>query len=271
METTPTLTETGVRARVERPAVICLSGGLDSTSLLLRLLARGRTIYGISFRYGQRHEVELEFLERNLAWLARHGHPVEHETIDLSGLGSLLDSALLQGERRMPLGHYEQASMRETVVPNRNAIFASIAFGWALSIALRTNEETWLAMGVHSGDHAIYPDCRPEFYQDLWRAFQSGNWNADRVQLHLPWLELDKAGILRDALDSTELLGLDFDIVFANTLTSYLPDDQGAAHGLTGSDVERVLAFHAIGRRDPARYALGWEETLRTALAQREL
>jgi 7-cyano-7-deazaguanine synthase len=249
-----------------RPAIVCLSGGMDSTSLLLHLLARGHDVYGLSFDYGQRHLVELAFLERNLRYLGERGLEVHHETVRMPELARLFESALLQGGGDVPLGHYEEASMRATVVPNRNAIFASIAFGWALSIALRTGCTTSLSLGVHAGDHAIYPDCRPEFYQQLWQAFVTGNWDAKNVELHLPYLHCDKAAILRDAIQSCEKLALDFDEVFSRTVTSYLPGVDGAAHGLTGSDVERILAFHAIGRCDPVRYAQGWDAALAQAL-----
>jgi 7-cyano-7-deazaguanine synthase len=246
-------------------AVVCLSGGMDSTSLLLNLLESGHEVFGMSFRYGQRHEVEIEFLQRNLQYLNSRGLHIRHEIIDLSQLGRLFHSALLMGGADVPLGHYEDHSMRETVVPNRNAIFASLAYGWALSIAIRNDATVKLGLGVHTGDHAIYPDCRPEFYGDLWRAFQTGNWDSERVELFLPYLNSDKAAILRDALRSTTALELDFERVFANTVTSYLPDREGNAHGLTGSDVERILAFHAIGRADPVRYSGGWEDAVRRA------
>ncbi|MGI9519076.1 MAG: 7-cyano-7-deazaguanine synthase [Pirellulaceae bacterium] len=250
-----------------RNAVACLSGGMDSTSLLLRLLADGLAVHGISFLYGQKHAIELDFLQRNLDYLQQRGHPINHQVVDLTSLGPLLDSALIDGERDVPLGHYEQDNMRETVVPNRNAIFASIAYAVAWSIAQGHAQPVRLCLGVHSGDHAIYPDCRPVFYQALWTAFERGNWDADKVELYLPYLDCDKAGILRDALRTTEGLGIDFDHVFANTLTSYLPDSTGRAHGLTGSDVERVLAFDAIGRVDPIEYTDGWVTTLGKAKA----
>ena len=252
-------------AEKKRTSVICLSGGMDSTSLLLHLLACGDEVYGISFNYGQKHAMELQFLARNLSYLATHGLSVHHHAFDMSTLGELFQSALLNEDWEIPTGHYEQESMKETVVPNRNAIFSSIAYGLAWSIAQPNEIPVRLSLGVHSGDHAIYPDCRPDFYQALWAAFQAGNWDADRVELYLPYLELDKADILRDAVKSVSHLGLDFDQVFANTLTSYQPDAQGRAHGLTGSDVERVLAFDSIGRVDPIEYVDGWEATLQRA------
>ena len=253
-----------------RASVICLSGGLDSTSLLMHLLASGDEVYGISFNYGQKHAMELEFLQRNLNYLASNDLAINHHSFDMSTLGELFHSALLDAEWEVPKGHYEQENMKETVVPNRNAIFASIAYGLAWSIAQQFPGPVRLCLGVHSGDHAIYPDCRPSFYKALWAAFEAGNWDADRVELYLPYLEVDKADILRDAENSIAGLGLDFETVFANTLTSYQPDSSGRSHGLTGSDVERVLAFDAIGRIDPIEYIDGWEKTLQRAKAMPE-
>ena len=152
--------------------------------------------------------------------------------------------------------------MKATVVPNRNALFASLLYGTALSIANAQQADVEVVLGVHSGDRAIYPDCRPEFYVALEHAFAIGNWDSERVAFTLPYLELDKTTILQDAEKSIDHLGLDFDEVFRRTLTSYQPDEEGRSDGTTGSDVERILAFHAVGRRDPVEYIHPWEEVL---------
>lgn len=249
-----------------RRAIICLSGGMDSTSLLLRLLRENRSVFGLSFDYGQKHKLELRRLQRNIDYLREHDLVVDLQTLDLSRLGSLFHSALTDQDWQVPTGYYEQENMRQTVVPNRNAIFASIAYGYALSIAVRDDAEVDLCLGVHSGDHSIYPDCRPEFYDALLKAFSIGNWDSDRVNLFLPYLEADKCEILRDADQSIRELGLDFDTIFRNTCTSYQPDGQGRSHGLTGSDVERILAFHRFGRPDPLDYIDPWEKVVNQAL-----
>ena len=123
-----------------------------------------------------------------------------------------------------------------------------------------------IALGVHSGDHAIYPDCRPEFYESLGESFALGNWDSEKVSFHLPYIDGDKEFILRDALVSCSKLGIDFDTVFANTNTSYNPDEDGKSSGTSGADVERILAFHAIGRKDPVEYVSSWEDVLNGAL-----
>ena len=252
-------------------AVVCLSGGMDSTSLLMHLLAAGKNVYGISFDYGQKHRIELERLQANLDYLDSNGLKVEWTLLDLSKLGQLFHSALTDPDWKVPEGHYEQGNMKETVVPNRNAIFASIAYGYALSLSAKLNQSVQFCLGVHSGDHAIYPDCRPEFYDALITAFQVGNWDADKVDLYLPYLHSDKLLILQDAAKSIEQLGLDFQTVFRNTCTSYMPDAEGRSHGLTGSDVERILAFHEFGVPDPVDYQNDWETVVEAAqkLAER--
>jgi len=243
-------------------AVLCLSGGMDSTSLLLHLLAEETEVYSISLDYGQKHKIELERLQLNLKYLADHGYKVPHHVLNLSGLGALYHSALTNDDWEVPTGFYAQDNMKQTVVPNRNAIFASIAYGYALSIASRLQKKTKLALGVHSGDHAIYPDCRPAFYHAIMQAFSIGNWDSENVELSLPYIDGDKVSILRDAEQSCLKLDLDFDTVFRNTWTSYQPDELGRADGRTGSDVERILAFDAIGRIDPVEYRDAWKEVL---------
>ena len=252
----------------DKTAVLCLSGGMDSTALLLRFLARGFGVHGISFDYGQKHILELERLQANLAYLRANGlNQIEWRRIDLRPLNPLLSSALTRQAVEMPLGHYEQASMKATFVPNRNAIFCSIAYGYALSLAEQFCRPITFGLGVHSGDHAIYPDCRPEFFSALHAAFRVGNWNSQQVELEIPYLHFDKAQILVDAQDSISQLKLDFATVFQQTLTSYQPDDLGRSHGLTGSDVERILAFHRCGLVDPIEYRLPWPEVVRQAIA----
>lgn len=253
-----------------RPAVICLSGGMDSTALLIKLLAERRKVYGICFDYGQKHRIELQRLGKNIEYLRKNDLELGLETIEIPKLGDLFHSALTDSNWQVPKGHYEQENMRQTVVPNRNAIFASIAYGYALSIAIKDDTHVDFCLGVHSGDHAIYPDCRPEFYQSIFHAFSIGNWDSEKVHLHIPYINGDKYTILQDAAVSIEKLDLDFDTIFRNTCTSYQPDSSGRSHGLTGSDVERILAFHKFSRRDPIDYVDSWEVVVEKALELEE-
>ena len=246
--------------------VMALSGGMDSTALLLRMLARGSEVTCISYDYGQKHIVELDRATANIDYLRTKGYRVEHIVADLSSAMSLFDSSITDSERSVPEGHYEEEQMMQTVVPNRNAIFSSILYGYALSVSTKENVDVSVTLGVHSGDHAIYPDCRPEFYDALMRAFETGNWGSERITINLPYVDGDKESILRDAMISCDTLRLDFDTVFSNTNTSYSPDEFGRSSGKTGADVERILAFHAIGREDPVEYVDDWDTVLEHAI-----
>lgn len=247
-------------------AVMALSGGMDSTALLMSLLADGYKVDCISYKYGQKHSVELERAQMNIEYLQSKNIHVTHKIVDLSSAMNIFESSLIEGGDDIPEGHYEAEQMKSTVVPNRNAIFASIVYGYALSVASRENCRVEIALGVHSGDHEIYPDCRPEFYNALGHAFAIGNWESENVEFKLPYLEGDKVSILKDALNATDKLGLNFDTVFANTNTSYNPDKEGRSSGRSGADIERILAFHKLDLADPVEYQTSWEEVLANAL-----
>ena len=247
-------------------AVMALSGGMDSTSLLLHLLSKGYEVTAISFNYGQKHVLELERASSLIRYLEKHNIVVRHHVADLTSATALFESHLLKSGDEIPRGHYEEDTMKATVVPNRNALFSSLLYGTALSIANSRDAHVEVVLGVHSGDHAIYPDCRPEFYNALEHAFALGNWDSERVSFTLPYLHSDKIGILKDAEEAIKDLSLDFDDIFQRTLTSYQPDADGRSDGTTGSDVERILAFNAIGRQDPVEYVKPWDEVLADAL-----
>ena len=249
---------------------MALSGGMDSTSLLMRLLADGYKVDCLSYEYGQKHNVELDRAILNIQYLASKGFEIKHKIIDISGAMATFESSLIGQGAEIPEGHYEAEQMKSTVVPNRNAIFASIMYGYALSISLRENCNVEIALGVHSGDHEIYPDCRPEFYHALEHAFAVGNWDSEKVRFSLPYLNGDKTSILSDAEKAIVALGLDFDTIFGNTNTSYNPDEQGRSSGRSGADIERILAFNAIGRRDPVEYQDSWSNVLRNAIRIQE-
>jgi len=164
--------------------------------------------------------------------------------------------------------------MKATVVPNRNKIFSSIIQAVALSIAEQKNTECAIAMGIHAGDHAIYPDCRQEFRDIDFEAFKAGNWGAEKVYHYTPYLNGDKYSILQDGDSCCECLGLDFNEVYARTNTSYKPikhyyrPETNAykwySDYKSASSVERVEAFIKLGKPDPVEYAdetgpVSWE------------
>lgn len=247
-------------------AVMALSGGMDSSSLLLHLVQQGFEVTCLSFDYGQKHRIELDRATSLVEYLDGQGHKVHHRIVDLKSAFGLFQSDLLVSGGSVPEGHYEEESMKATVVPNRNAIFSSLLYGTALSLSEATGNKSVVALGVHSGDHAIYPDCRPEFYNALGHAFEIGNWGSEAVRFYLPYVDSDKAGILMDAEVAIKTLSLEFDEVFSRTITSYSPDADGKSSGRTGSDVERILAFHSIGRKDPIEYVDRWDVVLEHAL-----
>jgi 7-cyano-7-deazaguanine synthase len=234
--------------------VVSLSGGMDSSTLLLRAINEYDTVTGISFDYGQKHRIELERAQSLIDYLAINGYKVNYRQIKLDGLVDLLDSALVQGGDDVPEGHYEQDNMKETVVPNRNKMFASITQAVALSIANKTEETCDIALGIHAGDHAVYPDCRQEFRDADDAAFRMGNWEADRVGYFTPYLDTDKLGILKDGQILCERLSIGFDEVYSRTNTSYKPYPSGNSDYKSASSVERIEAFIDLGRKDPVQY-----------------
>jgi len=141
-------------------AVVSVSGGMDSTGLLLRLLSEGRDVNCISFYYGQKHSVELERLKKNIEYLASKGIIVQYNSADLSSVMGLYHSALTEKDYVVPEGHYADENMKQTVVPNRNAIFSSLVYGYALSIATERQVNVDIALGVHSGDHCFTRDTK---------------------------------------------------------------------------------------------------------------
>ena len=179
---------------------------------------------------------------------------VNYRVIKLDGLVDLLNSALVIGGDEVPEGHYAEENMKATVVPNRNKIFASITQAVALSIANRTEDVCDIALGIHAGDHAVYPDCRQEFRDADDAAFRIGNWDAERVGYFTPYLDTDKFGILKDGEKLCEILGIDFDEVYKRTNTSYKPYPSGNSDYKSASSVERIEAFIALGRKDPVVY-----------------
>ena len=256
---------------MKKQAVLSLSGGMDSSTVLLHLLANGYEVTALSFDYGQKHRVELDRAQALVDYINENAiqpnldgnltkvyNRVKYGVIKLDGLAPMLNSALVEGGDEVPEGHYEQENMKEPVVPNRNKIFSSLIQAVALSIANEKQTDVHVAMGIHAGDHAVYPDCRQEFRDADYKAFTEGNWDADRVSYITPYLNGDKFDILEDGTRCCNELGLNFDEVYRNTNTSYKPiniDGTWYSDYKSASSVERVEAFLKVGKPDPVAYA----------------
>ncbi|EKF19997.1 7-cyano-7-deazaguanine synthase QueC [Nitratireductor pacificus] len=213
--------------------VVC-SGGLDSVTLADKV-ARENTLVGlISFDYGQRHRTEL-----NRARRAAERLSVPFDLIDISAFGRHLAGSALTDEIDVPDGHYAEETMRITVVPNRNAIMLTVAFGIASA-----RKADAVAAAFHGGDHFIYPDCRPAF-TDAFQAMQNAALDGlGRIELYTPFVDRSKAEIVAE--------GARLGTPFAETWSCY---KGGARHcGRCGTCVERREAFHLADVADPTGY-----------------
>ena len=216
-----------------KKVIITLSGGMDSATVLAKAIAEGRECLAISFDYGSKHNV---FENAKAKQLARH-YNVPFKLIDLKTVMAGFKSNLMMDGGDIPEGHYEDESMSLTVVPSRNIIFLSILSGLAWS-----NECSEVWIGIHAGDHAVYPDCRPEFYWKMNEAIQLGT--DHKVSLHAPFLHNTKTDILKT--------GLELKVPYDLTRTCY--KHQQTSCGKCGSCVERLEAFKTLGKIDPIEY-----------------
>lgn len=220
--------------------VAIVSGGMDSAVLAHQIRGvDGDELIVVSFDYGQRHARELGYAAR----IAEDVHAVAHHVIDLHSLGAqLTGSALTDRNVPVPHGHYAAETMRQTVVPNRNAVMITCATGIAVA-----RGASYVALGVHAGDHAVYPDCRPEFIAAMTHAMRVANegFIADDFTIRAPFLALTKTDIAR----AGARLGVDF----SRTWSCY---EGGVIHcGACGTCVERREAMRDAGIDDPTIYA----------------
>lgn len=214
-------------------ACVLLSGGMDSVAALYEALASHEIVACLSFDYGSKHNAcEIPFAKLHAE---RNGIP--HHTISLDFMDRLFKSDLLLSGGSIPDGHYAEENMKSTVVPFRNGIMLAIATGFAESTGARG-----LVIAAHSGDHAIYPDCRESFMQGMATAMREGTY--DRIELLRPFIDADKAAIARRGV----ALGIDF----SETWSCY---KGGETHcGTCGTCVERREAFILAGLTDPTTY-----------------
>ncbi|MDO6567105.1 7-cyano-7-deazaguanine synthase QueC [Alteromonas sp. 1_MG-2023] len=212
--------------------VVIYSGGMDSFTVLHKALRDGKTVHALSFDYGQRHKKELDYAAAVCKSLN-----VPHKIVDISAINSLIGGSSLTSDIDVPEGHYEEPSMKQTVVPNRNMILLSLAVGYAVS--LEANEVYY---GAHSGDHAIYPDCRPEFVEKMSDVCRIANYTP--VEIVTPYIKESKTAILTAGLK----MGLDY----GETWTCY--NGREKACGKCGACEERLEAFRENHCTDPLSY-----------------
>jgi 7-cyano-7-deazaguanine synthase len=214
--------------------VVLLSGGMDSVVAFHHALPEHEVVAAVSFDYGSKHNHrEIPFAEKQ----AREAG-VGHRVIGLGFVNELFQSDLLRSGGEVPDGHYEDANMVRTVVPFRNGIMLSVACGFAESIGAEG-----LVIAAHSGDHAIYPDCREPFMEAMARAMECGTYAG--IRLLRPFIAMDKAAIVKRGAE----LGVDF----SRTWSCY---KGGEFHcGTCGTCVERREAFEVAGVKDPTEYA----------------
>lgn len=213
--------------------LLIFSGGMDSTTLLYDLLSQGHEVRALGFFYGQRHVIELNHA-RAIAEAAK----IEFTTVDLGEIRPLIaGSSQTSSDIPVPEGHYEEESMKLTVVPNRNMIMLSIAVGNAISLKFDR-----VAYAAHGGDHAIYPDCRTVFVEALAKAVELCDWH--KVQLYAPYLSITKAQIAQR--------GAELNVPYELTWSCYQGKELHC--GKCGTCTERKEAFLLGGVPDPTVY-----------------
>jgi len=221
-----------IKKEMAEKVVVIYSGGMDSFTVLNRALKDGKKVYALSFDYGQRHVKELQCASTVCELLK-----INHKVIDISSINQLLTGSSLTDDIDIPEGHYESENMKSTMVPNRNMILLSLAVGYAVSVGAAQ-----VYYGAHSGDHAIYPDCRPEFVQKMNDVCRIANYES--VEIFSPYLHVNKTAILAYGLK----MGLDY----SNTWTCY--NGREKACGKCGSCQERLEAFSENKMVDPIEY-----------------
>ncbi|MEL0659369.1 7-cyano-7-deazaguanine synthase QueC [Psychromonas arctica] len=218
---------------MSKKVVVIYSGGMDSYTVLHKAIEEGLTPYALTFDYGQRHVKEVQVAEQVCKELGVH-----HKVIDITSINQIIGgSSLTDSSIEVAQGDYEESNMLNTVVPNRNMILLSLAIGYAVSL-----KADQVYYGAHSGDHDIYPDCRPVFLEKMNDVAAVANY--EKTEIHAPYLQTDKIGILKDGIR----MGLDY----AKTWTCYNGREQ--ACGQCGSCVERLQAFEKNGITDPITY-----------------
>ena len=213
--------------------IVCiLSGGLDSTTLLYYLIDCGYNVYTISFNYGQKHNKELNCASKTCKKLG-----ISHKVVDISLIKSILDRSVLIGCVKVPEGHYEDESMRQTIVPNRNMLFLSLAIAYAINIGAGE-----VFYGAHKGDAIAYPDCRPIFVNAMKRVARICDYRP--IKISTPFINMSKSTIVKWGI----ILGVDY------SLTWSCYNGHSKACGKCSTCLERLESFKKNKIEDPIEY-----------------
>ncbi|MGQ4002095.1 7-cyano-7-deazaguanine synthase [Francisellaceae bacterium CB299] len=238
-------------------AILSLSGGLDSATVLLDLLDKKYNVTCFTFNYGQKHHYEINKAVDLVKFINSKGFNVKHKVLDMSFMEDILYSSLISGNSEVPEGRYSESNMRDTVVPNRNKIFSSIIQASALSVFNETKIKTCIAMGVHAGDHDLYRDCTPQFRKKDYEAFLEGNYDAENVVYYTPFMDISKDELLAKGLEILQKMNIDYKDYYIHTLTSYKPKEiNGEIYSdfKSASSIERIEAFITNDAIDPIKY-----------------
>jgi 7-cyano-7-deazaguanine synthase len=217
---------------MSQKVVVIYSGGMDSFTIVNEAVQSGIQVYALSFNYGQKHSKELHYAQKVCDELV-----IPHKVVDITAIHQLLLGSSLTDDIAIPDGHYEEESMKSTVVPNRNMIMLSLAIGYAVSVGAEA-----VYYGAHGGDHAIYPDCRPEFVEKMSAVSKVANY--EEISVFAPFIDLTKIEILAK--------GLAMNLDYSKSWTCYKGREK--ACGKCGACQERLEAFAENGLMDPLPY-----------------
>lgn len=228
----------------DKKVTVIMSGGMDSVTLLYLAMSKTdkKNIKVLSVNYGQKHKKELVKASELCTELG-----VDHKIVNISEVQELLSSSLTREGQEVPEGHYAKENMKQTVVPNRNAIMLSIAYGYAIS-----NGSDYVLFGAHAGDHFIYPDCRPVFAEALDVALQIGNEGFGNAKILAPFIWKTKSQIAE--------IGLRLKVPYEKTWSCYKGEDRPCLR--CGTCVERTEAFLDNNTQDPLLTDEEWKQAV---------
>lgn len=235
-------------------AVISLSGGMDSSSLLAESIGHYDKIFTFAFDYGQRHRIELEKAVELVEFVKSRGWDIQHQIINVRDVFDMSQSALGTSQAQdVPKEEYNAENLSATVVENRNVIFSACIYSKALAISKKFDADVDIMLGVHSNDNSVYPDCRPESVELSKVLYKISNYGSERIEYKSPFINATKAEVLARGLKGLEYAGIPADEFYSHTLSCYDPVD-GKSCGKCATCRDRLQAFVENGIQDPIPY-----------------